>query len=784
MKYILLWISFFQWNNELISQENILWYKQPAGKWVEALPIGNGRMGAMIFGDPNHERIQLNEETIWAGTRVNDINPAAKDHLKQVQQLLLSGNNAEAYALTKKYLLGTPPQIRSYQTLGDLYFDWDSSGVTEYKRELDLRASMHITSYQKNGAQIRQQVFLSSADNILVIRITSSVKNGLNVNIRLSRPVDATITAKGKQLILQGQIMDTESPDIKGPAGAHLRFSGIAEVRNTDGTCEAAGNKLIVKGATEILLRFTAFSDYNPEKLNHDPAIQPLDTCKAILARSATKNFNSLFVNHLKDCMTQFDACMINLGDPGKDVTNLPTDKRLEAFRSGANDPGLIALYFQYGRYLMMSSSRKPARLPANLQGKWNEHMDAPWQSDYHTNINLQMNYWPADLTNTGDTYESLAAFMKSMLEPGNNCAKEMYGAGGWAMHHVTDIYGRTSINADPMWGTSPLAGAWMALSLYDHYAFTRDEGYLREYAWPLLKGSTDFIMDFLIPDREGHLVTAPSMSPENGFYLNGDSSTRHVITYAPAIDIQIIHELFSDLRTISGIMGISDDYLRKMNEVEAKLPPVSINRYGGIQEWIKDYEEQEPGHRHMSQLFGLYPGTTITKDSSLMVAARKTLEHRLANGGGHTGWSRAWMISFYARLKDGEQAGFHLEQLLKKSTLSNLFDTHPPFQIDGNFGGIAGIGEMLLQSHQEYIELLPALPPKWSVGSVNGLMARGNFIVSMQWKEGKLVKAIIRSNKGLPLKVKYGNNLRSFVIKTGDTITLDGNLNLINNSL
>jgi alpha-L-fucosidase 2 len=394
------------------------------------------------------------------------------------------------------------------------------------------------------------------------------------------------------------------------------------------------------------------------------------------------------------------------------------------------------------------------------------------------------MNYRPADLTNTGKTYEPLAAFMKSMLEPGMICAKEMYGAGGWAMHHVTDIYGRTSINADPMWGTSPLAGAWMALSLFDHYAFTRDDVYLRSYAWPLLKGSADFIMDFLIPDMEGHLVTAPSMSPENGFYLNKDSSTRHVITYAPAIDIQIIHELFSDIRSISGTIGIPDDYLRKMNVVEAKLPPISINSYGGIQEWIKDYEEEEPGHRHMSQLFGLYPGTTITKDSSLMVAARKTLGHRLAKGGGHTGWSRAWMISFYARLKDGEQAGFHLEQLLKKSTLSNLFDTHPPFQIDGNFGGIAGIGEMFLQSHQEYIELLPALPAQWQAGSVNGLMARGNFIVSMQWKDGKLVRASFKSNKGLPLKVKYGNKLRSFIVKMGDTIILDGNLNMMNNSL
>ncbi len=766
--------------HELLAQEQILWYNQPASKWVEALPVGNGRMGAMVFGDPNHERIQLNEETIWAGTRVNDINPEAKNNLKQIQQLLLDGKNAEAYTLTKKYLLGTPPEIRSYQTLGDLYFDWDSSGVSGYSRKLDLRNALHTTSYIKNTAEIREEVFLSSVDNILVIRITSAKKKGLQGIIRLTRSKDVVVTAKGNQLIMTGQIIDTETPEIKGPAGQHLRFSAIADVKNIDGTCTAKGNVLEVRGASEILLRFTAYSDYNPERLNHDPSIQPLDSCKNILSGSAAKTFTQLLEHHMMEVNPAFDACTFLPGEQEKSAQKIPTDARLEAYRNGSNDQGLIALYFHYGRYLLFSSSRKPGRLPANLQGKWNEHMDAPWQSDYHTNINLQMNYWPADIANTGNTWEPLAIFMKSMLEPGMICAKDMYGAGGWAMHHVTDIYGRTSINADPMWGTSPLAGAWMALSLYDHYDFTRDEAYLRNFAWPLLKGSADFIMDFLVPDSEGRLVTAPSMSPENGFYLDKDSVTRHVITYAPAIDIQIIREIFRAMRNIAETMNVPDQYLKRMNDIESKLPPISINRYGGIQEWIKDYDEQEPGHRHVSQLFGLYPGTTLATDPILMEAAGKTLEHRLANGGGHTGWSRAWMISFYARLKDGEQAGYNLDQLLKKSTLSNLFDTHPPFQIDGNFGGIAGIGEMLLQSHQDYIELLPALPPQWSKGSVNGLMARGNFIVSIQWSEGILVRADIRSNVGLPLQVKYGKSTRSFNLRKGDYISIDGNLSEI----
>ena len=387
------------------------------------------------------------------------------------------------------------------------------------------------------------------------------------------------------------------------------------------------------------------------------------------------------------------------------------------------------------------------------------------------------MNYWPADLTNT-NTYEPLAAFMKSMIGPGMLCAKNMYGAKGWAMHHVTDIYGRTSLNADPQWGTSPLAGAWMALTMYDHYDYTRDEKYLRDYAWPLMKGSADFILDFLVPDSNGLLVTAPSMSPENGFYLAGDSATRHVITYAPAIDMQIIRELFSAIRKVSATMNISTEFRQKMAEVEQRLPPVSINRYGGIQEWIKDYAEEEPGHRHMSQLFGLYPGTIFSKDSVLEKAARTTLEHRLANGGGHTGWSRAWMISFYARLKDEQQAAYHFDQLLKKSTLPNLFDSHPPFQIDGNFGGTAGIGEMLLQSYQDYVELLPALPSQWPSGHVDGLMARGNFIITIKWAKGRLQGATIRSEKGLPLVVRYGALQKTFQPAKGETIILDGDLN------
>ena len=781
MKSFFLFLFLLVCSTNVFSQESLLWYNQPAKKWVEALPLGNGRMGAMVFGDPIRERIQLNEETIWAGTRVNDINPGAKAHLKEIQQLLLNGNNAEAYLLTKKYMVGTPPEIRSYQTLGDLFFDWDSSEVKDYKRQLDIRQALHTTSYSRNGIRYKEEVFLSSYDNILVVRITSSQPGSINNKISLSRSKDAIVSADGNRLIMKGQIVDTANPEVKGPAGNHLRFAAIADVQVKDGQCVAKGNLLEVKGATEILLRFTAFSDYDPGILNQNPSIQPIDSCNKILSASVAKNYQSLLLHHILEVIAAYDSCIFELGTKEEDSKPpKATDERLADFIKGNNDQGLISLYFQFGRYLLMSSSKLPARLPANLQGKWNEHMDAPWESDYHTNINLQMNYWPADLTNTGNTYAPLAGFMKNMLEPGNTCARDMYGVNGWVMHHVTDIYGRTSINSDPMWGTSPLAGAWMALNLYDHYDYTRDSLYLRNYAWPLLKGSADFIMDFLIPDKQGQLVTAPSMSPENGFYLNKDSSVRNVITYAPTIDIEIIKEIFSAIRNIAVVMEIPEAYLQRMKSIEAKLPPISINRYGGIQEWIKDYDEQEPGHRHVSQLFGLYPGTTLTKDSSLMNAAKKTLEHRLANGGGHTGWSRAWMINFYARLKDGDQSGYQVDQLLKKSTLTNLFDNHPPFQIDGNFGGISGIGEMLMQSHNGYIELLPALPSAWSTGSIGKLMARGNFMVNLQWTNGKLRKLSIVSNKGLPLQVKYKNTLKSFNLKKGETIELNEHLDIL----
>lgn len=779
ISFFLIVISVIFFSGQVQSQElPVLWYEQPAKIWTDALPVGNGRLAAMIYGKTGKEQIQLNEETIWAGTRVDDINPGAKSHLKEIQELLFKEKNREAYELTKKYMLGTPPEIRSYQTLGDLFIEWaDSAAVaTEFKRSLDISQAIHTSSFVRNGKKLTEEIFISSPADAMVIRI--SIPGGkMTCNISLERERDAVITAKGNRLLMNGRIKDENEPMKFGPAGDHMRFAAIAEIKNTGGKITVAGNKLVVKDATEIIILFTAASDYNLAELDSDPTIEPMKICESILVNNSKKNYAALRKEHLSEYQPLFGSLQFQLG--GETHPELPTDKRLRWFNDGGKDMGLVPLYFQYGRYLLLSSSRYPAKLPANLQGKWNPYFNAPWQSDYHTNINLQMNYWPVDLANVSVSAQPLANFMQAMIPPGKIAAEKMYGAGGWMMHHTTDIYGRTAINTDPIWATSPLAGAWMALSIYDHYDFTRDRKYLINYAYPLMKAAADFIMDFLVPDPDGQLVTAPSMSPENGFYLPGDTVYRNVVTYGPAIDIQIIRELFGALRATAAETGLNTEYVQRMNEVEKKLPPTKINSYGGIQEWIKDYREEEPGHRHMSQLFGLHPGTTLTKDTALMRAARVTIEHRLKYGGGHTGWSRAWMINFYARLKDGPAAYYHLSQLLNKSTLPNLFDNHPPFQIDGNFGGTAGIAEMLIQSHNGKIELLPALPPDWPSGNIVGLKARGGYTLELSWAEGKLTECKIYSTTGEPIVIRYKGKEVKMAIPAMDTRTVPDLLGL-----
>jgi len=425
-----------------------------------------------------------------------------------------------------------------------------------------------------------------------------------------------------------------------------------------------------------------------------------------------------------------------------------------------------------------MGSSRKPGRLPANLQGIWNDLYDAPWNSDFHTNINLQMNYWPAETGNLSETSAVLSDFMSRLTVPGAIAAKEMYGAGGWTLHHLTDPYGRTGV-ADGAWGITPLDGPWMTFPVYEHFEFTNDTVFLRDVAYPMIKGSVQFVLDYLVKSPEGYLVTNPSHSPENSFFVpNTNRKERSQLCYAPTVDIHIINALFNNYINAANVLNLDQDMVKKVKEAQKLLPPLKVAPNGTLQEWIQDFEEVEPGHRHMSHLLGLYPLNLISqKDTTFFEDAKKTLERRLANGGGHTGWSRAWIINFYARLLEPEKANEHLYALLKNSTLNNLFDTHPPFQIDGNFGGAAGITEMLLQSQNGEIHLLPALPSSWPDGSIHGLRARGACTVNLDWKGGHLIKASIISDKGGSYTIRYKEKTKKVQLRPEEIIILNGKM-------
>jgi len=765
-----------------------LWYKQPATVWVEALPVGNGRLGGMVFGDFNNEMIQLNEESVWAGSKINNNNPEALAHLAEIQQAIFKSEYKKARELSDKYLLGTPPEVRSYQPLGNLSIEFDWTGQpTSYRRSLILNTGISKTEYTIDGNKVTQEVFVSAPHDVMVVSIIA--EKPFNSEILISRERDTSRLPRDRNgrrrpvynhytneynnedgiASYSGQIIDFDSPR-KGPGGRHLRYSAAMKLLsgNDDSTplVSDTSSGFRINSVRKVVLILTGATDYNSERLDIDSSKDPFAVCRGILLKASGFRADELKQIHERDHRKYFDRVEFSLGEDLN--SGIPTDERLTRVKEGNTDDWLIPVYFQYGRYLLMGSSRTPGVLPANLQGIWNDQFEAPWNADFHTNINLQMNYWHAEVCNLAETSEILTGFMEKLSVPGAVTAKEMYGADGWTLHHLTDPFGRTGV-ADGVWGITPMDGPWMTFPVYEHFLFSADTAFLKNRAYPLMKSSAEFVLDFLIESPEGYLVTNPSHSPENNFRDNitGEISA---LTYAATTDIELVNALFDYCIEASLILGTDQEFASRLAVAKKRLPPVRINSKGVIQEWIKDYDEPEPGHRHMSHLLGLYPMAQFTPETpELYKAAGATIERRLSFGGGHTGWSRAWIVNLFARLQDGEKAYENLLGLLRKSTLSNLFDTHPPFQIDGNFGGTAGIAEMLIQSNNGKIKLLPAIPEVWKTGEVKGLCARGGFVVDMKWAERKLQKAKIYSKNGGKCSVIYAGNQQELILKAGE---------------
>ena len=741
------------------EEDNTLWYNHPASSWNEALPVGNGRLGAMVFGGIFSERLQLNEESVWSGRREDFVNPAAKESLPKIRKLLFDGRYKEAQTAAQEGLMGVRKTGSSYQSLGDLRMDFDHprADVQAYQRALNLDSALASVHYRVRNVAYRREIFSSAPDGAIVVRLTADKSQSISFGLRLTRPGDkATIEASGNGIVMQEHVN----------GGVGVKLVTRVKVLNEGGTVTSSSGGLKIEKADAVTVVLTAATDYWGS--------DPFTLSASQLANIEKKSYADSKKDHIADYQSFFNRVTLHLG--GNNSTYFPTDARISAMQKGNTDPQLLKLYYQFGRYLLISSSR-PGGLPANLQGIWADGLNPPWDADYHININIQMNYWPAEVTNLAEMHRPFLAFINALRPDGRKTAKDMYGLRGTVAHFTTDAWHFTETYGHPQWAAWPMGMAWCARHLWEHYLFTEDKAYLQQDAYPAMKEAAEFCVAWLVQNPvTRQLVSGPSISPENTFKTKeGEVAT---MVMGPTMDHMIIRELLSNTIKAAVILNVDKSFRQTLQKTLTQLAPTKIGRDGRIMEWTEEFEEPEPGHRHISHLYALYPGNEISsRTPELLTAARKTLDYRLSHGGGHTGWSRAWIINFFARLRDSEAAYQNLVALLQKSTLPNLFDNHPPFQIDGNFGATAGITEMLLQSHAGEIDLLPALPQAWPDGYIHGLVARGGFEVDIDWKEGKLQGVSILSKLGNKCSLRYGAKNIELQTEKGKRYLFDGEL-------